>query len=114
MALPAYVTDERRDRLVKETKERLSGEELCQGVLLKEFATYINYVRGLSFDDKPDYSYLQRLFRNLFKAQGFKYDHIYDWTQKLFDEMQAEMDNEGEVTPNEGVAKAEEGPEMAN
>lgn len=95
-----------RDPLTKEMKERLSGEELCDGVLPKEFATYINYVRGLTFDDKPNYVYLQRPFRNLFKAQGFKCDHDYDWTQKLFDEMQAEMDNDGAAMANEGVVMA--------
>ncbi|KAK4038774.1 hypothetical protein C8A01DRAFT_17185, partial [Parachaetomium inaequale] len=48
-----------------------------------EFAPYINYTRSLGFDDRPDYSYLHGLFRHRFKAEGFNFDHVYDWTEKL-------------------------------
>lgn len=44
-----------------------------------EFATYLNFCRSLRFDDKPDYSYLRQLFRNLFHKQAFTYDYIFDW-----------------------------------
>ena len=44
-----------------------------------EMATYLNFCRSLRFDDKPDYSYLRQLFRNLFHRQGFTYDYIFDW-----------------------------------
>ena len=40
----------------------------------------MNYVRGLRFDDKPDYGYLRRLFRDLFVREGFQYDYVFDWT----------------------------------
>ena len=80
-------TGDERDARIKEMKEGLSGEALCDGFLPKEFPTYINYTRGLAFDDKPDYSYLRRLFRRLFRAEGFKYDHVFDWTEKRFYEM---------------------------
>ncbi|KAK4140749.1 kinase-like domain-containing protein, partial [Dichotomopilus funicola] len=114
VSLPSDNTREEREQLTKEMKERLSGEELCDGVLPKEFATYINYVQGLTFGDKPDYAYLQRLFRNCFKAQGFKYDHVYDWTKKLFDEMQAGMDNEGAEMHNDGAGMENEGQPIDN
>ncbi|KAK4118154.1 hypothetical protein N657DRAFT_584118, partial [Parathielavia appendiculata] len=45
---------------------------LCDSFLPREFATYINYTRGLAFDDKPDYLYLHRLFYRRFRAEGFK------------------------------------------
>jgi len=44
-----------------------------------ELATYLNFCRSLRFDDKPDYSYLRQLFRNLFHKQGFTYDYVFDW-----------------------------------
>lgn len=78
---------------VGEMKESLSGEALCDGFLPKEFATYINYTRSLGFDDKPDYSYLRRIFNRLFRAKGFKYDNVFDWTEKLFYE---QLRGEGE------------------
>jgi len=38
----------------------------------------------LRFDDKPDYSYLRQLFRNLFHRQGFTYDYVFDWNMLKF------------------------------
>jgi len=35
-----------------------------------EFTSYFHYCRSLRFDDKPDYSYLKRLFRDLFIREG--------------------------------------------
>jgi casein kinase 1 delta/casein kinase I family protein HRR25 len=84
-------TDAQKDARIKEMKESLSAEALCDGFLPGEFVTYINYTRGLGFGDKPDYLYLRRLFRRRFQAEGFTYDHYFDWTAKLFDEMQRKM-----------------------
>ena len=52
----------------------------CAALCPEEFATYLNYVRSLRFEDKPDYTYLRKLFRDLFVREGFVHDHIYDWT----------------------------------
>jgi len=49
-----------------------------------EFTTYLSYCRSLRFDDKPDYSYLRQLFRNLFHRQGFTYDYVFDWNMLKF------------------------------
>ena len=53
-------------------------------VFTAEFATYLNFCRSLRFDDKPDYSYLRQLFRNLFHRQGFSYDYVFDWNMLKF------------------------------
>lgn len=45
-----------------------------------EFITYLNYCRSLRFEDRPDYSYLRRLFKDLFFREGYQYDFIFDWT----------------------------------
>lgn len=85
-------------------KEGVSEEALCDG-LPGEFAAYINYTRRLAFDDKPDYSYLRRLFHRLFQAKGFEYDHLFDWTEKLFDEVQSAhgaIDTEAAKTSSKG------------
>lgn len=52
--------------------------------LSAEFSTYLNFCRSLRFDDKPDYSYLRQLFRNLFHRQGFSYDYVFDWNMLKF------------------------------
>src|SRR5438045_7238120 len=54
-------------------------EVLCRG-FPNEFAIYLNYTRSLRFDDKPDYSYLRKIFRYLFVREGFQYDYVFDWT----------------------------------
>jgi len=54
-------------------------ELLCKG-FPSEFASYLNYTRSLRFDDKPDYAYLRKLFRDLFVREGFQYDYVFDWT----------------------------------
>ena len=44
------------------------GQVLCEG-FPEEFATYLNYVRALRFDDKPDYGYLRSLFRDVYTRE---------------------------------------------
>ena len=73
--------------MIGEIKANISVEELCEG-LPDEFAIYFNYVRSLKFGSKPKYAHLRRLFGRLFRREGFKYDNVYDWTAKLFSEMQ--------------------------
>lgn len=43
-----------------------------------EFVSYFHYCRSLRFEDKPDYSYLKRLFRDLFIREG-------EWLQPWLD-----------------------------
>lgn len=49
-----------------------------------EMAVYLNYCRGMRFDNQPDYSYLRNLFRGLFQREGFTYDFIFDWNLLKF------------------------------
>lgn len=49
-------------------------------IVLAEFATYLNYCRSLHFEDRPDYAYLRRLFRDLFFREGYAADYRFDWT----------------------------------
>lgn len=42
-------------------------EMLCKG-FPSEFSMYLNYCRGLRFDEAPDYMYLRQLFRILFRT----------------------------------------------
>ena len=40
-----------------------------------EFAMYLNYCRGLRFEEAPDYMYLRQLFRILFRTLNHQYDY---------------------------------------
>ncbi|XP_015786232.1 casein kinase I isoform X2 [Tetranychus urticae] len=68
---------------ISEKKLTTPVDDLCRG-FPSEFATYLNYCRKLKFEDKPDYSYLRQLLRNLFHRQGFTYDYIFDWNLLKF------------------------------
>ncbi|XP_033622110.1 casein kinase I isoform X2 [Fukomys damarensis] len=68
---------------ISEKKMSTPIEVLCKGYP-SEFSTYLNFCRSLRFDDKPDYSYLRQLFRNLFHRQGFSYDYVFDWNMLKF------------------------------
>lgn len=54
-------------------------ELLCRN-FPPEFSTYINYCRALRFEDRPDYAYLKRMFKDLFFRENYQYDFIFDWT----------------------------------
>ncbi|TKY52756.1 Casein kinase I isoform delta [Spatholobus suberectus] len=64
---------------ISETKVSTPIEVLCKSYP-SEFVSYFHYCRSLRFEDKPDYSYLKRLFRDLFIREGYQFDYIFDWT----------------------------------
>ncbi|KAI8080722.1 kinase-like domain-containing protein [Gilbertella persicaria] len=83
----ARTKKEKYDKIM-EKKMTTPADALCRG-LHQEFAIYLNYVRSLRFDDKPDYSYLRKLFRDLFVREGFQYDYVFDWTIRKLQEKKA-------------------------
>ncbi|GMH28517.1 hypothetical protein Nepgr_030360 [Nepenthes gracilis] len=64
---------------ISEKKLLTPIEVLCKNHP-SEFTSYFHYCRSLRFDDKPDYSYLKRLFRDLFIREGYQFDYVFDWT----------------------------------
>lgn len=54
-------------------------EVLCKSHPV-EFASYFHYCHSLTFDQRPDYGFLKRLFRELFTREGCEFDYIFDWT----------------------------------
>ncbi|XP_010671010.1 casein kinase 1-like protein 10 isoform X2 [Beta vulgaris subsp. vulgaris] len=64
---------------ISEKKMLTPIEGLCKNYP-SEFTSYFHYCRSLRFDDKPDYSYLKRLFRDLFIREGYQFDYVFDWT----------------------------------
>ncbi|KAJ8899325.1 hypothetical protein K2173_018299 [Erythroxylum novogranatense] len=64
---------------ISEKKVSTPAEVLCKSYP-SEFVSYFHYCRSLRFEDKPDYSYLKRLFRDLFIREGYQFDYVFDWT----------------------------------
>ncbi|KAF1809587.1 casein kinase-like protein I isoform epsilon [Eremomyces bilateralis CBS 781.70] len=65
-----------KETMILERKQHVQEDDLFDGVP-EEFKKYFEHVRS---GEKLDYSYLLRLFRNLFRRKGFEYDYVFDWT----------------------------------
>ena len=74
-------TKQEKYKLIGQIKSSQSPEDLVQPHP-KEFAIYLNYVKSLRFEQKPDYSYLKKIFKELFAKLKFNYDYIFDWDLK--------------------------------
>uniref|UniRef100_A0A1I8HXX6 non-specific serine/threonine protein kinase n=1 Tax=Macrostomum lignano TaxID=282301 RepID=A0A1I8HXX6_9PLAT len=64
---------------ISEKKMSTPVEGLCKG-FPAEFTMYLNYCRGLRFEEAPDYMYLRQLFRILFRTLNHQFDYTFDWT----------------------------------
>jgi len=74
-------TKKQKYEKIMEKKMSTPIEGLCKGYPGEsEFRSYFEYCRALRFDDKPDYAYLKRLFKELFFRKGFQLDAMFDWT----------------------------------
>ena len=60
-------TKKQKYEKISEKKMSTPVEVLCKG-FPAEFAMYLNYCRGLRFEEAPDYMYLRQLFRILFRV----------------------------------------------
>ena len=72
-------TKKQKYEKISEKKMSTPIEVLCKGYPA-EFSMYLNYCRGLRFEEAPDYMYLRQLFRILFRTLNHQYDYIFDWT----------------------------------
>mmetsp|Transcript_57416 Transcript_57416/g.136475 ORF Transcript_57416/g.136475 Transcript_57416/m.136475 type:complete len:477 (+) Transcript_57416:121-1551(+) len=72
-------TKEEKYRKIMECKRDTPLEVLCKGIP-PVFHAYLRYCRSLSFEDSPDYASLHSRFKEVFIAEGFKNDGVFDWT----------------------------------
>ncbi|KAL8208378.1 hypothetical protein R6Q57_007790 [Mikania cordata] len=85
--LKAGTKKQKYDR-ISEKKMSTPIEVLCKSYP-SEFISYFHYCRSLKFEDKPDYSYLKRLFRDLFIREGYQFDYVFDWTMLKYPQIGA-------------------------
>jgi len=79
-------SNEERYKLIMDMKINISIDSLCYG-LPDEFHQYFEHVYSLGFDDAPDYLYLLRLFRELFKNMQSEHSPTFlDWEELGFTE----------------------------
>lgn len=78
--LPAKTKKEKYEK-IRDKKLATTIKSLCKGQS-DEFAQYMDYVRNLKFEDRPDAQLLRKLFKDLFYRLGHEYDFVFDWMVK--------------------------------
>lgn len=66
--------------LILQSKRDTTIPVLCEG-LPKAFADFLQYARGMKFDEKPDLEYVKNLFHELYVARGYSMTQgkVWDW-----------------------------------
>ena len=67
-----------RYRAIYQIKKKIKPEDLCQ-LLPTQFYEYIKYVKGLNFEQDPDYNYLRGLFIDILKGYNTLNDLKFSW-----------------------------------
>ncbi|KAL5783289.1 hypothetical protein ACOSP7_008318 [Xanthoceras sorbifolium] len=84
--LKAATKKQKYDKIC-EKKVSTPIEVLCKSHPV-EFASYFHYCHSLTFDQRPDYGFLKRLFRDLFTREGYESDYVFDWTVLKYQQAQ--------------------------
>ena len=91
---------EEKFKKILQKKLEISSSELCLGIP-KEFEIFLEYVKNLKYDEKPDYNMLKDLLYKIMKDGNYKNDYIYDWT--FLDDK-----NKNEITNDDSLLHDEE------
>ena len=76
------LTKSKKYKKIKNIKLNTNIRELCRGCPT-EFYEYMRYVMKLSFEEKPDYGYLKKIWISLAQREGINLnDNRYDWCVK--------------------------------
>ena len=92
-------TKEEKYQKILEKKMEISSTELCDGIP-KEFVEFLEYIKNLGYNEKPEYGMLRHLFDNIMEKNKFNYDYIYDWT--TLEEKESRKNNRSKTEPTNG------------
>lgn len=91
-------TKKQKYQRILERKQVTHPDILCKSYP-NEFREYFAHCSSLGFEDKPDYRYLKRLFKDLFERNGFEDNCVYDWDLVRKAEEQRELEANGGALP---------------
>jgi hypothetical protein len=75
-------SEKRKETLILEKKQAVEDCGLFEDIPT-EFQNYFEHIRPSS-SKNVNYSYLRRLFRTLFRRNGYEYNFVFDWTELKF------------------------------
>jgi len=104
-------TKKQKYERIMDRKMSTSTEQLCKGYPT-EFRSYFEYCRSLRFEDRPDYAYLKRLFKELFYRKGFQYDNMFDWTILNLQQERSRVPPERSLIASAQQASTQENPQQ--
>jgi len=81
MHCPESTTADEFIEMISHKKRNMLPEEYSKVVPI-EFATFLNTMKNLKYEDRPPYEKMKSLFRNLAKKLNIQYDNLYDWNLK--------------------------------
>jgi len=100
-------TKKQKYQMIMEKKQSTPIETLCNGYP-NEFTSYFEYCRALRFDDKPDYQYLRRLFKELFFRKGYASDNVFEWSLHTADSQRQQLKREGTGATGQSGSRSKE------
>ena len=71
-------TKKEKYKIIMDKKLEFKPEMLCHG-LPDEFRQFFEYIRGVQFTEKPDYSFLHGLFNKIMAKMDFVNVSVFDW-----------------------------------
>lgn len=77
---------------IGERKMQIPPEELCKDCI-PQMLLYLNYCRGLKFEQTPDYKMLRAMFREAAEANNIVTDWVFDWILKREQEVAPQEDD---------------------
>jgi len=83
--------------LIYKIKKKISTEKLCEG-LPEEMMKYMDYCKGLYFEQDPNYDYLRSLFETILIKNKLKNDLKFCWISKTIlnqEENRAQAQSQG-------------------
>jgi hypothetical protein len=100
-------TKKQKYQRILERKQQTFPEQLCRGYP-SEFRDFFAHCTSLGFEDRPDYRYLKRIFKDLFERSGYEDDGVYDWdiAKKQNDIALGRTPEEGEAAGGVTVSEA--------
>ena len=102
-------TKKQKYQRILERKQSTHPEVLCKSYP-NEFREYFAHCSSLGFEDRPDYRYLKRLFKDLFERNAFEDNCVYDWDLLRRQEEQREIEANGGTLPQGAVQGVSLGP----
>ena len=69
---------EKKAEEIKRIKSESPLEEICKDCP-EEFVNFLSHCRNLKFEQKPDYEYLRKQFRDAFTKNSIENDYLFDW-----------------------------------